>query len=191
MRDREFNEDVSGDWRGDVGKEQKEVRSLDMETRATPREPFPSGSWHRNDSEHQFSSAPSCDYVRRPCTAFPAVPTSASSCRTPYTACGKGIGEVLCLGTLNTLCLKRRSPVDRSNSCSLSRLRLFSSVTLPSRILKFVSFYRFFFFFFDVWLFIARSSNVSVWKCATLNEKGEFKFKEGLREKKVSRHKNI
>lgn len=47
-------------------------------------------------------------------------PTSASSYRTPCTTCGKGIGEVLCLGTLNTLCLKRCSPVDRSNSCSLS-----------------------------------------------------------------------
>lgn len=109
----------------DVGKEQREVRSFDMETRATPRKPFPSGPWHRNGSEHQFSSAPSCDYVRRRCTAFPAVPTSASSCRTPYTTGGKGIGEVLCLGTLNTLCLKRRGPVDRSNSCSLSSPSLF------------------------------------------------------------------
>jgi len=127
MRDHEFNEDVSGDWRSDVGKEQRKVRSFDMETCATPRKPFPSGSWHRNGSEHQFSSAPSCDYVRRSCTAFPAVLTSASSCRTLCTTGGKGIGEVLCLGTLNTLCLKRRSPVDRSNSCSLSFPSLFLS----------------------------------------------------------------
>lgn len=139
MRDHEFNEDVSGDWGSNVGKEQREVRSFDMETRATPRKPFPSGSWHWNGSEHQFSSAPSCDYVRRPCTAFPAVPTSASFCRTPCTTGGKGIGEVLCLGTLNTLCLKRRGLVDRSNSCSLSSPSLFLCY---SSFLKYVSFYQ-------------------------------------------------
>lgn len=102
----------------------------------------PSGSRHRNGSKHQFSSALSCNYVRRSYIAFPAVPTSASSCRTPCTTGGKGIGEVLCLGTLNTLCLKRRSPVDRSNSCSLSSLFLCYSSFADPKVCVVLSFFR-------------------------------------------------
>jgi len=75
----------------------------------------------------------------------------------PCTTGGKGIGEVLCLGTLNTLCLKRRGPVDRSNSCCLSSSSLFlynsSFVDLKVRVI--LSFFR-------CMSFITRSSNVLV-----------------------------
>jgi len=157
IREVEFNEDVSGDWANDVSKEQREVRSFDMETRAIPRKPFPSGSWRRNGSEHQFSSVPSCDYVRRPCTAFPAVPTSASSCRTSmYNRRKRDWGSSV-LGHFEYTLPETTYPVDRSNSCCLSSPSLFlynsSFVDLKVRVV--LSFFR-------CMSFITRSSNVLV-----------------------------